>query len=270
MIFQTESVRVSGSADNAKVDYYILNMSDEIKWKDRPMVIVCPGGGYCFVSDREAEALALKWNSYGYHAAVLYYSVEPARFPTALEELATVVSTVYDRANKWHVDTDKIFIQGSSAGGHLVASYGMFWKEEFIRKDLGMADDTRLKVAGMILNYPVITSGEFAHHDSFKNLLGDEYEARKDEMSLEKRVNKNTPPAFIWTTNEDGLVPAESSLYLALAMRKMGISVELHMYAHGGHGEALANEVTNDMGDNNIVPENQGWIELAHTWTKGI
>lgn len=269
MTYKEYPIKVEGSTDKAYLSVYLISHSDEINIRKRPLIIICPGGGYSFVSEREAEMLALQWLARGYHAAVLYYSVEPAVYPTALLELATAVKMMKEHAKEWYVDGDRILVEGSSAGGHLAASYGMFWNREFIAKKVG-ASSEMLRPAGMILNYPVITSGEYAHEDSFRSLLAGDYEDMKAEMSLENQVNADTPPAFIWHTNEDGLVPAENSLLLTLAMRKQGIPVELHLYAKGGHGLSLADERTDGTDGFGKVKECQSWMALADTWMKEV
>ncbi len=145
----------------------------------------------------------------------------------------------------------------------------MFWKKDFLAEKLGVSSEM-LRPAGMILNYPVITSGEYAHDDSFRKLLGERYTEMKDQLSLENQVNADTPPAFIWTTNEDRSVPAENSLLLALAMRRQNIPVELHMYTKGGHGLALADERTMHADGSCIEKECQSWMMLAHTWIQEV
>ncbi len=274
MIYQEYPVQVEGSTDKAKVTFYLLSYSQEIKIQKRPLILICPGGGYCFVSDREAEMFAMQWNAYGYHAAVLRYSVEPAVYPTALVEVASVVKQIKEHADEWNVMEDKIILQGSSAGGHLAASYGMFWNKPFLAEKVGLApvkgDCEILRPAGMILNYPVISSGIYAHEDSFRKLLAERYDALKDSLSLENQVSKDTPPAFLWHTNEDGLVPAENSLLLALAMRKQQIPVELHLYAKGAHGLGLADERTMGVDGYGVEKECQTWVMLANTWIKEV
>ena len=70
----------------------------------------------------------------------------------------------------------------------------------------------------MILNYPVITSGEFGHEESFRNLLGDRYEELKDQMSLEFQVTEDTPKTFIWHTFEDQTVLLDNTLLFVQAL----------------------------------------------------
>ncbi|MGB8453917.1 MAG: alpha/beta hydrolase [Anaerocolumna sp.] len=133
MIHEVIDIQVEGSQPDTKLYTYLLDNSSEINPNGvRPVVVVCPGGGYAMTSDREAEALAIKFMSMGYHAVILRYSCAPAVYPTALLELASVISLLRNKAEKWHINKDKIIVQGSSAGGHLAASYGVFWKEGFL------------------------------------------------------------------------------------------------------------------------------------------
>lgn len=272
MLHHTYQMQETGSLPGAKLVTYIQEHSPDIGINKRPLVLVCPGGGYERTSDREAESIALQFLAMGYHAAVLRYSCYPARYPTALLETAASILLIRKNADEWHVDSDKIIIQGCSAGGHLAASYGMFWNEDMIAHSLGLeeADRELLRPNGMILCYPVITSGEFAHRSSFERLLGERQEELGEKMSLEKQVNADTPQAFIWHTFTDPAVPVENSLLLAGAMRKAGIAAEFHMYPRGGHGLALANRLTATPDGQAIQAECTSWIGLAHTWLENL
>lgn len=266
----TEKIKVSGSADYAKVSWYLLDYSEDIGIEKRPIIIICPGGGYSFTADREAEMFALQWCAAGYHAAVIRYSVAPeARFPVAMHEVASVVLKARTMAEEWYIDTERIILEGSSAGGHLVCCYAQRWDKKLLGELTGECAD-RLKVNGLILNYPVISSGPYGHKESFEMLLGDKYDELKDDLSLEKTVDSAMPPTFVWTTNEDGLVPAENSLMLALEMRKQGLPVELHMYAKGDHGLGLADVRTITSEGGNIVPSVATWMELARIWMETV
>ena len=126
----------------------------------RPAVVICPGGGYRYTSSREPESIAMQYLAAGMQAFVLYYNCAPSVFPCALLELAKSVSIVRSHAAEWNIDPDKILVVGFSAGGHLAASIGCFWNQEFVYGPLGLtAEDIRPN--GNILGYPVITSGEF-------------------------------------------------------------------------------------------------------------
>ena len=77
----------------------------------RPVIVICPGGGYEWVSEREAEPIALKFVGAGYHAVVLHYSVAPAaHYPTALRQLAWTVAHLREHAAEYHIDPNKVVV----------------------------------------------------------------------------------------------------------------------------------------------------------------
>lgn len=261
-------IRNEASESYAALYTYILDDTPDIPIHKRPMVIVCPGGGYFFTSDREAENVALQFCAMGYHAAVLRYSVTPAVFPTAFLEVGKAVLTVREHAKEWHVHPDEIVVCGFSAGGHLAGSYGTLWNKDWAAEKLG-AKSEDLRPNGMILCYPVINSGEYAHIDSFKNLLGKEFEEKRESLSLENCVTEATPRTFLWHTFEDGGVPVQNSLIFAKALADHHIPVELHVFETGDHGLSLANRITQNCGGGSINPACAKWIGLAHTWMEG-
>ena len=214
MIYKKIEIKVEGYQETADLYTYILDNSVEMHPdRKRPVVVICPGGGYEMTSDREAEPIAMQYLARGYHAVILRYSVAPARYPLALMQLAKTVAYLREHAGEFHIDTDKIILQGFSAGGHLAASLGVFWREKFISEALH-TDAEMVKPNGMILSYPVITSGKFAHMGSFEALLGEnsnDSEKRK-KQSLEFQVTEDTPPTFLWHTVTDDTVPVENSM----------------------------------------------------------
>lgn len=266
MIYQVIPLKVN----HQEVDLttYVLDNSKEIDLnRRRPAIIICPGGGYEFLSEREAEPIAIKMLSYGFQAFVLNYSVKPNVYPQALEELASAVKLVRENAEKWHVHPDKIIVAGFSAGGHLAASLGVFWQQEFLKERL-KDENTKWQPNGLLLSYPVISSGEFGHQGSFEALLSQDYENAKETLSLEKKVTKHTPPTFLWHTLEDGLVPMENSLLFSQALRKQGVPFELHLFPNGGHGLGLATQETAAGGNYGIQEEVSVWPELFAKWVQ--
>ena len=266
MIYKEFEIKEKGSLLGAKLTVYIQEPSESLYIKERPLILLCPGGGYSYTSDREAEPLALAFMAKGYHAAILRYSCHPATYPTALLELGRSMLIIRENAGKWHVKKDSVVIQGCSAGGHLAASYSCMWKEAFIKEAL-LADDAELlKPNGLILCYPVITSGEFAHRDSFVKLLGDRYDELVDWVSLENRVSDSVPRTFMWHTFTDQSVPVENSLLFATALRKAGVSTELHIFPEGCHGLSLASKLTLSMQKKELAPACEPWINMANRW----
>lgn len=272
MIHKKIEIKARGMEAVGNLYTYFLDSSIEMRPNEkRPVILMCPGGGYEMTSDREAEPMAMQFLAMGYHVAILRYSVCPVRYPAALLQVAESVLYLKDHADEYHIDPEKIVVQGCSAGGHLAANYGIAWNSPFLTKLMGMENDPeRLCVAGLLLCYPVITSGEKAHEESFRNLLGEQYEEKKEELSLENQVTPDTPPTFLWHTATDETVPVENSLYFFQACLQQGVSAELHIYPVGGHGLSLANEETCRANGIGVQKECQSWIGLAQTWLKKI
>ena len=272
MIHKKIEIKAHGMEDVGNLYTYFLDSSIEMRPNEkRPVILMCPGGGYEMTSDREAEPMAMQFLAMGYHVAVLRYSVCPVRYPAALLQVAESVLYLKEHADEYHIDPEKIVVQGCSAGGHLAANYGIAWNRPFLTKLMGMENDPeRLCVAGLLLCYPVITSGEKAHEESFRNLLGEQYEEKKEELSLENQVTPDTPPTFLWHTATDETVPVENSLYFFQACLQQGVSAELHIYPVGGHGLSLANEETCRANGIGVQKECQSWIGLAQTWLEEI
>ena len=238
----------------------------------RKAVILCPGGGYEFCSSREAEPVAYQFLAMDCHAFVLNYSVAPAVFPASLRQLAAAVALLREKAGEWGIDPDGIYLCGFSAGGHLAASLGTFWQQEFVWKGIAPQGEM-VQPDGLILSYPVISSGEFGHRGSFEQLTGAGKEnagALWDFLSLEKQAGAQVPPVFMWHTYTDGTVPVENALLYAMALRRSGVSLELHIFPEGRHGLALANEETDKILDDGrgtyVVSACQDWIRMAQRW----
>ena len=159
---------------------------------ERPLVIICPGGGYEHHSPREGEAVALKMLDFGYNAVVLRYSLMPDEFPCALYEAAYTINYVRNHAKEWDINPDKIIIAGFSAGGHVAASLATMYDQpelaDFIQNVLHVSPK-EVRPDGLLLGYPVITSGPKAHRKSFERLLGDRYDELVKSVSLEERVS---------------------------------------------------------------------------------
>ncbi len=259
-------LKMEGSVQGAKLCTYILDIGDGIGWRKRPLILICPGGGYEITSDREAEPLAMQFLAMGYHAAVLRYSCKPAVFPTALTELANAMKIIKENTENWNIEPGKVFVLGCSAGGHLAASLGTFWNKKWLENITRISSEI-LRPAGMILCYPVITSGEYAHRASFENLLGEQYgEEMLEKVSLEKQVTEDVPQAFLWHTYTDTAVPVENSLLFIEAMRKYKTPVEFHMYPVGSHGLATCGRQTVTTENDGVQQECESWLPLVRTW----
>lgn len=272
MIYKEIPIQTEGSAKYARLQVYIQDTPHDgsLKVKKRPLILICPGGGYERTSYREGEPTALHFLSRGYHACVLRYSVAPVRFPVQVLEVGQAFRIIRENAEEWKVDMERIVVQGSSAGGHLAACYGAFWNRDSLRTGTKDQEDAG-KPRGIMLSYPVITSDpEYAHMGSFEYLLGEDYEAQAEKVSIEKQVTKVMPPCFIWHTMEDDTVPVENSLMLAAALHKQGIPAELHVFPKGEHGLSLASPIVERENGHGVQAECARWIELADVWLERL
>lgn len=251
----------------AKFDGYVIENSEEIvPQRRRPAVLIIPGGGYEMTSDREAEPIAMQFIAHGIHAFILRYSVAPSRYPVALLEAAQAVQTIREHADEWHVNPDAILVIGFSAGGHLAANLATSSSDSTLEQH--GYELSKVKPNGLILAYPVITSGPYAHRGSFDALLGDlaQDEHALESVSVERFVDSNTPPTFLWHTMPDDCVPVENSLLFLQAAHQAGVPVEAHFFPTGGHGLALGTKETAWQGTNGIEPAVQSWIDLCFAW----
>ena len=205
----------------------------------RPAVIVLPGGAYAFLSDREAEPVALSYLAAGFQAFVLRYTIgEKYGFRAALEDVSNAVKLVRDRAAEWHLDPDKIAVCGFSAGGHLAAASGTLAAH---------------KPNALVLGYPCIL-------ESTSHILA------FPVPSLDEAVTPETPPAFLFHTRNDPAVPVENSLRFADALDRAGVPFEMHIFADGTHGLSLASKVTSSGRPEMVCPDVAQWLPMSAAW----
>ena len=282
---RTNIIPLRVSAAGIQLEAYLLHNSPEYQTGQlRPAVIVCPGGGYTGLSDREAEPIALRFLAHGYHAFVLRYSVQ-TRLPAPMLDLANAIALIRRNAQEWLVDPNRIAVCGFSAGGHLAASLGVFWDKPFIYDPLGVSPE-QIRPNALLLCYAVIElevisnrpfvldpAGQpvYDSQDVMVALLGDTRpsQALRDQYRLDLQVSPATPPAFIWHTANDQVVPAHNALRFASALARHKVPYELHIFENGVHGLALADEVTAVPGQPQFINlDNQIWMDLALKWLK--
>jgi len=224
-----------------------------------PCILVLPGGGYAVVVPPEGEIVAKEFNKLGYNCFVMTYTTnqlmrEPV-MDQAMKDLARAIRFVRKNSEEYHIDPDKLYICGFSAAGHVCASVCDYWSE--ITDANPDYSDISCRPDAAILSYPVISSGEYAHKDSFRFLLGADIYDRNDEeskallnkYSLELNVNEKNPPCFIWQTETDDLVSVKNSYLYADALKAKGIRYEHITFPEGPHGLAVP---TQDWADGNF------------------
>ncbi len=231
-------------SDYPIVKEYIHEQTRELgENRKYPAMIVFPGGGYRYTSEREAEPVGMKFYAEGYNVFVLYYTVldKGDVFPSALLEGATLIDYVRQNAETLGVDENKVAVIGFSAGGHLAGTVCTRGGEKIVTDFLGRE---AIPNAGLLC-YPVISGGEFAHRGSFVNLTGVEDTKIHEEHSVDNFVSEKTPPIFMFHTADDGAVPIQNSLLMGMKLAEYKIPFEYHVYRHGQHGLSTANKMVN-------------------------
>lgn len=247
------------SAQDASVVGYIHEDHERLEaHKIRPALVVCPGGGYGHLSPREADPPALSFFAMGYQVFILSYSLrEQASQLRPLHELGEAVKTIRQNSTLWHIDPEKIAVIGFSAGAHLAGSLGTLWNHPAA----GLTEAS--KPNAMILCYPVVTMGEYAHVGSQNAVTGGD-PLLCELLSLEKQITQDCPPVFVWHTVEDATVPLENTILLISALRKQQIPFECHIFPEGRHGLSVCTQETES-----LTPVCHEWLHLCQTWLNG-
>lgn len=251
-----------GAQGTADIDRPTLTVFEPPAGKSNgAAVIVCPGGGYGGLADYEGRPVAKWFSTLGVTGFVLKYRLGPRyHHPIELNDAARALRLVRSRAADWKLDTHRIGILGFSAGGHLASTL-----ETHYDNGDPFATDPVDRVSsrpdvGMLI-YPVITlTDPYGHVGSRNNLLGPHpTQDLIDLLSNEKQVTAQTPPTFLVASAADRVVPCENSMLFAMALHKVGVPFELHIYEKGDHG----------FGMGGTDPVLSTWPERCRQWLQG-
>jgi acetyl esterase/lipase len=229
-------------------------------------LVVCPGGGYGGLAlGHEGQEVAQWCNANGIAAFVLHYRLgrQGHHYPTQLIDVQRAIRLVRSKADQYGIDPERLGIMGFSAGGHLASMAATLFKE---RPTLpGPAPDVVDAVSARpdlaVLCYPVIAlNAPHTHRGSRKNLLGPaDDDDLAEQLSTDRRVTAETPPTFLFQTDEDTAVPPENAVGFYLACRRAGVPAELHIYQPGRHGVGLAAK----------LPSLSNWPDRLRDWLVG-
>lgn len=212
--------------------------------RKRPAILIIPGGGYQYCSEREAEPVAYPYLAAGYSAFVLRYSVlEDSVWPNPLNDYEQAMEFILAHAEEWNILSDKIAVIGFSAGGHLAAMAAAVAKH---------------RPAAAILCYPAA-----------KKAFWDPYllPGMPEIPDAPAAVDRQTCPCFVFATRTDEMVPVENSLDFVKALEKYGISFELHIYSYGPHGIVTGTSALQSP-SSAFTPRAQHWVTESIGWLK--
>lgn len=235
---KTETIKIG---NNATLKTYIWDDSEELAVTSRPAVLVLPGGGYTFCSDREAEPVAMAYMAEGFQTFVLRYTTV-RKFEPAFGEAQTALDLIRENAARWHIRKNAVAVCGFSAGGHLACAMGVLAKN---------------KPNAMILGYPAV--------------IGKDWEKITEEVpDLVSRVGMDTAPCFITAACDDMVVPIQNAIALMEALHGNGVPFETHIYRQGGHGYSIAKNHTS-CGEGEPIPQRVAqWFPNSVQWLKEV
>ncbi len=222
-------------------------------------IIVCPGGGYSFLSmTNEGTEVAKRLTGMGITVFILKYrlpndALQPDKTITPLLDAQQALRLVREQAPKYKLNPERIGLMGFSAGGHLAATAGT----QFARPVGPNPGPAPVRPAFLMLIYSVISfSDSLAHGSSRTNLLGNTPSAAQlVQYSADRQVTAQTPPTFLVQAEDDPVVKAKNSLAFYEACLHHGVPAEMHLFAKGGHGFGLHNATTTD-----------DWSERLREW----
>jgi len=240
---KTKVIKLTSNT-NVTLTTYIHDLSEEMKNVDvRPAMLIFPGGGYWFCSDREAEPIALADMAKGYNAFVLRYSLKKeSEFPKPLLDAEEAISLIRENHKEYNIDPAKVAVLGFSAGGHLAAALGTMGTN---------------KPNALLLGYPCI-------------LEDDDKDWPYPIPGLHTLVDEQTPESFVFHTYEDDAVPVANAIEFVKALNDKKIPVEFHLFKTGVHGLSLGNHLVSN-GSRTMIDENyEHWFELSVRWLDNI
>ncbi|MCA9835071.1 MAG: alpha/beta hydrolase [Thermomicrobiales bacterium] len=282
MRIRTESVTLNGQR-NVVLDAYIIEQSLTAQIghisspTSRPAMIICPGGGYRILADRERLPAAMPFMEQGYQSFVLSYSIgDDSVYPHPLVDLSMAVRWVRANAERLGVNPDQVAIMGFSAGGHCAAMLATqwhldTWKEaesiDIARANLGDLGSYSNQPNAAVLCYAITDFHAFPNIDErTAETVGAIAVQRIPESDPVNYISAETCPTFLWHTAADETVPALQSVRFAERLLEAGVPVELHLYERGPHGISAGNKLT-DYGIEDAIPATvPGWANLAVLW----
>lgn len=225
---------------NVQLTAYIQGVEGEYSFKQRPAILILPGGGYAMCSDKEADPVAFAFLKAGYQAFVLRYTVTSnGTWPLPLQDYEDAMALIEERAKEWHIANGKVVVAGFSAGGHLAACAAT------------MAEH---RPAATILGYPAILKGVL---DMCQPSL----------PCPAEQVDTLTPPCFVFACRDDSIVPIENTLAFLTALANKGIRFESRIYSYGDHGFSTGDAYQLMQP---ISPRATAWVSDSIDWLKEV
>ncbi|WP_236696854.1 alpha/beta hydrolase [Pediococcus stilesii] len=262
-IFKNKLNQTNSTSKAELISYVDPSLTDS----KSPSIIFVPGGSYTHIDFKQSEKIALRFLSYGFQFSILRYSfvdeVSPL-FPAPLIELAEAINTTRQNSENWQIDSKKVILMGFSVGGHIVSNFNNSWKSDWLTEKTGIKSDL-LQPFATILGFPVITPEDgFPDADTLST-----WSDNPQMIAADQHVTSDNAPTFIWATADDSLVSSANSVHYFLALQSKKVPSELHLFQHGPHGMALADETT-AYDERHADARISEWSKMAIDWLQEL
>jgi acetyl esterase/lipase len=180
----------------------------------------------------EGEEIAGWLNSLGITGIILKYrcprrpgDVKGVPPIGPLKDAQRAISLVRSKAKEYRIDPQRIGMVGFSAGGHLTLATAT----NFDRRSYESID-----AVDQVSCRPDFAAAVYPGYLLEQHPAG--VEINKHALAPYIRIPKEAPPILLVHASDDTVAGAENSVLMSLALKRVNVPAELHVYARGGNG----------------------------------
>lgn len=241
----------SNKFKNSTMDLYFPKNKKKV-----PVIIFIHGGGF-FLGDKNMAnyfGKAMSNDKYAY-ISINYNLVPEATIFEQLEQINEAIKFIKEYSDEYSLDSTKINLSGSSAGGFLAMQLLSVYHNEKYARNLGITPVEDIEFNSILLYSTIFNLSHFQQynkniiHNYFVNeigwgITGDKYWRESDEigdvLNLTQYISENFPPVFITDGNINTFT--EQALMYSSELRKKNVKVETLFFDESikvGHGYQL-------------------------------
>ncbi len=211
-----------------------------------PLLVFIHGGGWKSGKRSDYLVYLAGFAEKGYMTATVSYRLKrDSIYPACVEDISDAVTWLFENAENYGYDPDRIALIGGSAGAHLALLAGYGWKDFRLQKD-GTANTHRIKAVVDIYG-PVDLTTEYAQKQRLATgFIGHSY-AEKPELYREASpitwLKSTAPPTLILHGTSDKLVPISQSVTLKSRLDELGVPCDYYPVPLWPHAMDIAKRV---------------------------
>ena len=196
-----------------------------------PTIVSIHGGGYVYGTKEVYRRYCMDLARRGFSVVNFNYRLAPeSKFPAPLEDTNSVIEWVCRNAETYHLDPNRLFIVGDSAGAQIASQYAAIaTNPDYAAHFDFTVPDITIKAVG--LNCGVYNASEMAageRRSIAKDYLGKHIQADDPRLQVLENIKDQFPPAHITTACHDFLRDHAKPMARFLAAK--GINTALKCY----------------------------------------